>query len=693
MNKSNLVKVVQQNFIDSSYDVNCNRAFPSVKDGLKPGQRCILWEMYTKKYTSDKPHVKSAKIDGGVAALYWPHGTQAIYETFARMSQPFTNNVPEVDFHGANGNVILGGDAIAADRYTEARLSKITEEFMLNGIEKNTVPMVLNFSEDEYMPVVLPSYFPRLLVNGAQGIGVSIANNWLPHNLKETINLIGKYVKTGKFEAEEYYPDFPTGCTIVNKDELSSINETGKGKVIVEATYTIDGNEITFTEMPYQVYIEPLIVKIKELIESEDLIGIKDVYNKSDKNGIALVVECQRGYAAEKVLQQLFQSTPLRSQYNVNQNGIISKTPVLLNLQQTVDEYLFHCFECLKREAEYDKNLAAQRKEILEGLKFALTNIDIIIEIIRGSNDKANAANGLKNEFNFTDKQIKSILSMPLMKLTKLDTQSIEKELTEKNEIIAKCDLILNDKKELDKVFLKKLKDMDKKYGTPRRTKVVQKEITKTKKAKSSASKEIRNFVIVFNPLGYLQKVSPSKFKNNGFAAFSIAEDRMIALFSNKGKFYRISPADIKECGPKDKGTAIGAIINLDKDEKIIYAHDNYFRDSKPYLMFAMADGKVKKCEGKQFAKGVRNKRGIVAAKTDVDIVSIQETNGCIVTLTSSKREISFKADSVRASSIRSGGMCGIKLDDDDKIVSMTITEPQNFTGKIANKGGRGTKL
>lgn len=692
MNKVDVTKEIGENFLTYALDTNVNKAFPNVKDGLKPGQRCILWEMYTKKYTSDKPHVKSAKIDGGVAALYWPHGTQAIYETFARMSQPFTNNVPEVDFHGANGNVILGGDAIAADRYTEARLSKITEEFMLNGIEKNTVPMVLNFSEDEYMPVVLPSYFPRLLVNGAQGIGVSIANNWLPHNLKETINLIGKYVKTGKFEADEYYPDFPTGCTIVNKDELSSINETGKGKVIVEATYNIDGNEITFTEMPYQVYIEPLIVKIKELIESEDLIGIKDVYNKSDKNGIALVVECQRGYAAEDVLQQLFQATPLRSQYNVNQNGIISKTPMLLNLQQTVDEYLFHCFECLKRETEYDKNLAAQRKEILEGLKFALINIDKIIEIIRSSNDKTNAANELKKEFEFTDRQTKSILSMPLMKLTKLDTQSIEKELTEKNEIIAKCDLILNNKKELDKVFLSKIKDMGRKYSTPRRTKVVQKEITKTKKAKSSAPKENRNFVIAFNPLGYLQKVSPSKYKSDGSLAFTVSEDRKVALFSNKGRFFRIALSDIKECGPKDKGTAIGAIINLDNDEKIITIHNDVFVD-KPYMFFVTEDGKVKKCEGKQFAGGTRNVKGSVAFKTNSKIVSIQETNGCVVTLTSTKRQISFMADSVRASSIRSGGMCGIKLDDDDKIVSMTITEPQNFTGKIANKGGRGTIL
>ena len=208
MNSIDVIQEVEQNFIDSSYDVNTNRAFPDVRDGLKPGQRCILWEMYTKKYTSNKPHVKSAKIDGGVAALWWPHGTTAIYETFARMSQPFTNNVPEIDFHGANGNIILGGDAIAADRYTEARLSSLTEDYMLKGVDKNTVPMTLNFSEDEYMPKVLPSVFPRLLVNGAQGIGVSVANTWLPHSLSETCNLVINYLKTNELNTLEYYPDF-----------------------------------------------------------------------------------------------------------------------------------------------------------------------------------------------------------------------------------------------------------------------------------------------------------------------------------------------------------------------------------------------------------------------------------------------------------------------------------------------------
>lgn len=609
------------------------------------------------------------------------------------MSQPFSNNVPEVDFHGANGNVILGGDAIAADRYTEARLSKITEQFMLAGIDKNTVPMTLNFSEDEYMPTVLPSIFPRLLVNGAQGIGVSIANMWLPHNLKETINLISKYVKTGKLETDTYYPDFPTGCTIVNKDDLAAINKTGKGKVIVEATHEIKGNEIIFTEMPYQVYIEPVIEKIKELIDSEELVGIKDVFNKSDKNGIALVVECQRGYAAQEVLCQLFEKTQLRSQYNANQNAIISKTPVLLNLQQTIDEYLFHCFECIKREAEYDEQLAANRQEILVGLKKALEHIDDVIQCIRQSDNKDAAFEKLQSEFDFSEKQAKAILSMPLMRLTKLDGESIDKELAEKNAIVEKCELIINDKEELHRVYLEKLKDMSRKFGTPRRTKVENKEITKSAKSKSKAVAEIQNYVIAFNPLGYLQKVTPSKFKNNGFVAFNIPEDRLIALFSNKGKFYRISPKDIKECGPKDKGTAIGAIINLDNDEKIIAIHDSQFKETKPYLMFAMADGKVKKCEGKQFASGVRNKRGTVAVKTDAEVISIQETNGCIVTLTSAKREISFKADTVRASGIRSGGVAGIRIDDDDKIVSMTITEPDEFTGKIANKGGRGTKL
>lgn len=307
INEVNIIDEVQQNFIDSSYDTNTNRAFPDIRDGLKPGQRACLWEMYTKKYTSKKPHVKSAKISGGVAALWWPHGTTAIYETFARMSQPFTNNIPEVDFHGSNGNVILGGDAIAADRYTEARLSPIVEAGMLTGINKQVVPMQLNFSEDDQWPKVFPAVFPRLLVNGAQGIGVSLSNVWLPHGFSETAELILRYIKTGELDEDNYYPDFPTGGTIINKDELATINKTGRGKVIIESKYRTNGQEIDFYELPYQVFIEPVIDEIKKAIAEEKVTGIADVYNKSDKKRISLVVTCMPGVDVYKVVTQLFQ--------------------------------------------------------------------------------------------------------------------------------------------------------------------------------------------------------------------------------------------------------------------------------------------------------------------------------------------------------------------------------------------------
>ena len=358
INEIDIIDEVQQNFVDSSYDTNTNRAFPDIRDGLKPGQRACLWEMYTKKYTSKKPHVKSAKISGGVAALWWPHGTTAIYETFARMSQPFTNNIPEVDFHGSNGNVILGGDAIAADRYTEARLSPIVECGMLSGIDKRVVPMQANFSEDDEWPRVLPAVFPRLLVNGAQGIGVSLSNVWLPHSFSESAELLLHYIETGELDEDNFYPDFPTGGTIINKNELATINKTGRGKVIIESKFRISGHEIDFYELPYQVFIEPVIDEIKKAIDEEKVTGIADVYNKSDKKRISLVVTCLPGIEPLKVVNQLFAATNLRKQFNANQNGIISKTPVMITLKKYADTYIEHNTGCIKREYEYDLKAA-----------------------------------------------------------------------------------------------------------------------------------------------------------------------------------------------------------------------------------------------------------------------------------------------------------------------------------------------
>ena len=701
-NQIDILDEVRQNFIDSSYDVNTNRAFPNVKDGLKPGQRACIWEMYTKGYTSNKPHVKSAKIDGGVAALWWPHGTTAIYETFARMSQPFTNNVPEVDFHGSNGSIIVGGDALAADRYTEARLAKITEEGMLKGIDKNNVPMLWNFSEDEQWPQVLPAIFPRLLVNGCQGIGVSVANTFLPHSFTETANLILKYLKENILEEDTYYPDFPTGGTIINKDDLGEINKTGKGKVILEANYTINNNEITFYEMPYQVYVEPLVDTIKEKIEDETLEGISDVLNKSDKKGIAVSIICQKGYKPENIVEQLFQNTPLRSQYNANQNGIISKTPILLNLQQIIDCYIEHNLECIQKEFKFDLDKTNARIKILEGLIAALANIDDIVDIIRESDSPTEAKNTLMDKYSFTENQAKSILDMKLARLTKLDGVKLNDELQEKQKYAAKCAEIVNSEDSRKQVLVERLTELRDKFGDKRRTKVIQKTIAK--KSSNGTTKQpepVEDVVVTYNPIGYLQRIPVSNYRKSNFKGFKCTTEDLVLLFSNKGRFFRISPKDIKSCSVKDKGTAIGAIIKLQPGEKIINVFSSIIDEKHPYLTFILKNGILKKSEKIEFNGTTRNLNGIVAIKIkdDSEVVSIQETNGNhIVVGTEQSMFIRFAAEDVRPMGRNAAGVKAINLADGDSVREMIICEPTDKTIKTSigeltiTKQGRGGK-
>ena len=701
-NQIDILDEVKQNFIDSSYDVNTNRAFPNVKDGLKPGQRACLWEMYIKGYTSNKPHVKSAKIDGGVAALWWPHGTTAIYETFARMSQPFTNNVPEVDFHGSNGSVIVGGDALAADRYTEARLSKIAEEGMLKGIDKNNVPMLWNFSEDEQWPQVLPAIFPRLLVNGCQGIGVSVANTFLPHSFTETANLILKYLQEDVLDEDTYYPDFPTGGTIVNQDDLQEINKTGKGKVILEANYVINNNEITFYEMPYQVYVEPLVDTIKDKIEDGTLEGIGDVLNKSDKKGIALSIICQRGYRPENIVEQLFQNTPLRSQYNANQNGIISKTPILLNLRQIVDCYVEHNLECIQKEFQFDLDKTNSRIEILEGLIAALANIDDIVDIIRKSDSPTEAKNTLMGKYSFTENQAKSILDMKLARLTKLDGVKLNDELQEKQEYAARCVEIVSSENSRKQVLVERLTELRDRFGDKRRTKVIQKTITKKAKNGTTKSAEpVEDVVVTYNPIGYLQRIPVASYRKSNFQSFKLTTEDLVLLFSNQGRFFRISPKDIKSCSVKDKGTAIGSIVKLNQGEKIIGVFSSIIDEKHPYLTFVLNSGIMKKSEIVSYLGNTRNLNGMTAIKLkdDSKVVGIQSTNGNdIVIGTENNMFIRFSAEDVRPMGRNAAGVKAINLADGDSVREMIICEPTDKTIKTSIgeltivKQGRGGK-
>lgn len=698
-NQIDIIQEVQQNFIDSSYDVNTNRAFPDVRDGLKPGQRACIWEMYKKGYTSKKPHVKSAKIDGGVAALWWPHGTTAIYETFARMSQPFTNNIPEVDFHGANGNVILGGDAIAADRYTEARLAGITEDGMLRGIEKNNVDMIWNFSEDEQWPKVLPAIFPRLLVNGCQGIGVSVANTFLPHNFTETADMILSYLTLGTLDTSNYYPDFPTGGTIINKDELDSINKTGKGRVIVQAKYSIEGQEISFTEMPYQIYIEPVIEKIKEKIDSGELEGIDDVINKSDKKRLLLVVKCQKGYNSKKVLSDLFNLTPLQSQYNANQFGIISKTPILLSTKELIDAYITHNLECIKREFQFDLNKTQNRIEILEGLITALTSIDSIVETIKESENPTVAKSALVETYSLTDNQAQAILDMKLARLTKLDGVKLNEELQEKKEYANKCAAIVDSEKEQKNVLVERLTELKNKYGDKRRTQVVQKVIEKkTKNGTTRQPKPVEDVVVTFNSLGYLQRIPVSLYRNNNHKAIKTTTEDLILLFTNFGRFFRISPNDIRSCGVRDKGTAIGAIVKLQPNEKVINIFSTEINASRPYLTFALNNGIIKKVSKCSYLSQTKSLSGLKALKLkDEDIlVSVLETNGNILRLETEKAyEIFLELDKIRESQKNSYGIKGIKLTANDKVVKADLFEKdsKDILQKVQLPNGKGKKM
>ena len=319
--------------------------------------------MYSKGYTSNKPHVKSAKISGGTIATWWPHGNVAVYETFARMSQPWINNLPEVDWHGANGSIQISGEP-AADRYTEARLAKSTEEGMFVGINKNNVPMKQNFSEDAEWPVVLPAIFPRLMINGCQGIGSTIANVWLPSNLNELIAVIKEYVETKKLNYSNLAPDFPTGGVIINKDNLKSIYETGKGKVVLRAKTEIQKDKILITEVPYQVYIEPLIEEIKKLAIEDTIPGIINVTNKSDKKQLLIEIECEGNI--HKILNALYKNTDLQKSFNANQYALVGKTPKLLNLKEYLDIYIEHNINCILKEYSFDYNKMLNRKEIVK---------------------------------------------------------------------------------------------------------------------------------------------------------------------------------------------------------------------------------------------------------------------------------------------------------------------------------------
>ena len=720
MNKEiEFTQELHQNFIDFSYEANSQRAFADARDGLKPGQRACLWEMYDKGYTSNKPHVKSAKISGGVIANWWPHGDVAIYDTFARMSQPWINNIPEVSWHGANGSQIISGEA-AASRYTEARLSKAIEEGMLFNIKKHNVPMIKNFSEDAEWPEVLPAILPRLMINGCQGIGVTIANVWLPHNLKDLCDHIMVYLQEGRIETTNLYPDFPSGGIIINQKDIHTIYETGRGKVILRAKTEIKNNNIIITEFPYQVYVEPWMESVKKLITDGTINNIENIYNRSNhKNGILVEVECTTN--PTQVLNQLFKNTDLQKSYNANQFALVGKTPKLLNLKEYFDIYINHNLDCIVKECNFDLTKAEARLEIVNGLLKALEDIDNIIALIKASESAAAAKINLITKYNFTENQAKAILAMRLSSLAKLEKVELNKEAEDLNDKIFMFHQILDNRDEQIGILKVRLQGLVNKYGDARRTELAQIEITKEEKEKAEIIPE--DVVVIINNLNEVKRIPKKSFKVQhrrgvGVKTASESPKMMLAtntintlmIFTSEGKMYRLNVDKIPEGTNASRGVNLKTILKL--DDKEIIQEIASARGEKPadYVVFFTKNGLVKKTKFEEYVN-TKKTTGIQAIKIkdndELAFVRFMNDDEKIILVTEEGYAIKFTFNDIKPIGRLTSGVKGINLRDGDGITGainfssnddyvVLITKEgkskrmpiSDFT--IQNRGGRG---
>lgn len=712
---------LSQNFLDFSYEANSQRAFADARDGLKPGQRACLWEMYSKGYSSGKPHVKSAKISGGTVASWWPHGTTAIYDTFARMSQSWINNIPEVDWHGANGSIQISGEP-AADRYTEARLSKTTEDGLLFGIKKNNIPMKLNFSEDQEWPEVLPAIYPRLMVNGCQGIGSTIANVFLPHSLDELALSIKEYIQTGKINYSSLAPSFPTGGIIINKNDLEPIYKTGKGKVILRGKTQIVGNCIQITEMPYQVYVEPFIEQVKQLITKEELTGIENILNKSNKKQLLIEIECSN--TPLNILNQLFQKTDLQKTFNANQYALVGKTPKLLNYQQYLDIFLNHNYECIQREYSFDLEKSQKRLEIVLGLIKALEDIDNIIALIKKSENSKVAADNLIKTYDFTKVQAQAIIDMKLGRLAHLEAIELNKEQEDLTSTIKDCKDIITNLNRRQNIFLTRFNNFVKKYPNPRRTELTQIDPPK-KENKEIINVEPEKCVVITTASGNIKRIPISSFKvqkknGKGIKSQDDITDTIIRtntidqlmIFTNKGNMYRLLVNDIPIGTNISKGQPITSLIEMLSGERPTVIYSIYRDTDAQYVLFVTKNGVIKKTALSEYTS-TKKKCGIPAIKLrendELIAVSLVKDEN-IILVSSAGNAIRFKSSEVSAAGRLTIGMKGMTLKVGEEVIGMSIVRDNTdnlatFTPTgmakqfsltelpLQTRGGKGTKI
>ena len=695
-----LKKTMETSYIDYAMSVIAARALPDVRDGLKPVQRRILYSMIELNNGPDKPHRKCARIVGDTMGKYHPHGDSSIYGALVNLAQDWSTRYPLVDGHGNFGSV--DGDGAAAMRYTEARLSKISME-MTADINKDTVDFTPNFDETEKEPVVLPSRFPNLLVNGTSGIAVGMATNIPPHNLKEVVGAVVKIIDDqiddkGETSLEDILeivkgPDFPTGAEILGTKGIEESYRTGRGKIRVRAVTNIEPmqngkNRIVVTELPFMVNKARLIEKIAELVRDKKIEGITDLSDQSSREGMRICIELRRDVNPNIILNQLYKHTQLQDTFGVIMLALVDNQPKVMNLLEMLNYYLQHQEEVVTRRTRYELNKAEERAHILKGLLIALDHIDEVIRIIRGSKNVQIAKESLISAFELSDAQAQAIVDMRLRTLTGLEREKLEAEYAELMKKIDELKAILADRKLLLGVIKTEILLISEKYGDERRTKIGYDEYDIS--MEDMIPKE--QVVITMTKLGYIKRMTVDTFKSQNRGGkgvkgmqkldddyiqelFITSTHNYIMFFTNKGRVYRMKAYEIPEAGRTSRGTAIINLLQLMPEEKITAMIPIKVYDDNQYLFMATEQGLVKKTPIREYANVRKTGLAAITLREDDQLIEVKVVDGekDIILVTKYGQCIRFDERDVRSTGRTSMGVRGINLSDRDMVVGMQV--------------------
>ena len=693
---------MKQSFIEYSMSVITARALPDVRDGLKPVHRRILYAMNESGIFPNRPHKKSAWTVGEVIGKYHPHGDSAVYDTMVRLAQWFSMRTPLIDGHGNFGNI--DGDSAAAMRYTESRLAKPAME-LLRDLQKDTVDWGPNYDESLAEPKVLPARFPNLLVNGSSGIAVGMATNIPPHNLSEVIEATCMLIDNPDATCEELMtvlpgPDFPTGALIMGTSGIRQAYETGRGSITVRAKAHVESTKtgrsrLVFTEIPYQVNKGTLQEKIAQLVNEKRIEGISDMRDESTQKGIRLVIELKKGVIPQVVLNNLYKYTSLQNTFGVNNLALVNGVPKCLSLREILSHYIDHQVDVVTRRTRFDLKKAQARAHILEGYLMALDHIDEVISIIRSSQTDAEASSRLIERFGFSPEQTTAILEMKLRRLTGLERDKIEDELAGLRRAIAYYeDLLANEHKILG-VIKEEMREISKKFGDKRRT-----EITRAERdldVEDLIADE--DMVVTITHTGYVKRIPVATYRSQkrggkGVSGVNLKEDDVIAemfiastheyvlFFSNKGKVYRLKVHELPVGSRQARGTAIVNLLPFEEGEKIASVISCREFPDNEYLMFATANGMVKKTVMSAYDRSRRD--GIIAINLKngdrlLDVRRVREGDKVIMATTAGKA-IVFAEDQVRATGRDTSGVRGITMKDGTEVLGMEIS---NGTGDL----------